>query len=78
MEPKCCFCEEVEGHIPTNGPKWTKIVQYLACQKFLEMAPKDRFQELKNNCYCFQYLFPGASQDKGKHHDGICQWDFVC
>ena len=32
------------------------------------MAPKDKFQELKNKGYCFQCLFPGASQDKGKHH----------
>ena len=49
MEPKCCFPEEVEEHIATNG---RKIVQYFAYQKFVEMAPKDRFQELKNKCYC--------------------------
>ena len=53
-------------------------MQYFACQKFAEMAPKDRFQELKNKGYCFQCLFPGASEDKGKHHDGMCQLDFVC
>ena len=53
-------------------------MQYFACQKFVEMAPKDRFQELKNKGCCFQCLFPGASQDKGKHHDGMCQRDFVC
>ena len=41
------------------------------------MAPKDRFQKLKNKGYCFQCLFPGASQDKGKHHVGMCQRDFV-
>ena len=78
MKPKCCFCEEAEGHVATNGLKGTKIVQYFACQKFVEMAPKDRFQELKNKGCCFQCLFPGASQDKGKHHDGMCQRDFVC
>ena len=52
-------------------------MQYFACQKFVEMAPKDRFQELKNKGYCFQCLFPGAPQDKGKHHDGMCKKDFV-
>ena len=46
MKPKCC--EETEEHIATNGPKVAKIVQYSACQKFVEMAPKDRFQKLKN------------------------------
>ena len=42
------------------------------------MAPKHRFQKLKNKAYCFECLFPGASQDKGKHHDGMCQRDFAC
>ena len=31
MEAKCCFCEEAEEHIATNGPKEMKIVQYFAC-----------------------------------------------
>ena len=78
MKPKCCFCEEAEEHIATNGPKGTKLVQYFACQKYVEMAPKDRFQELKNKGYCFKYLFSGVSQDKEKHHDGMCQEDFMC
>ena len=75
---QCCFCEEAEEHIATNGPKGTKIVHYFACQKFVGMAPKDRLQELKNKGYCFQCLFPGASQDKGKHYDGICRRIFMC
>ena len=77
-EPKCCFCEEAEEHIGTNGPKGAKIVQYFASQKFVELAPKDRFQELENKGYCFQSLFPGASQNKEKQHDGICRRDFMC
>ena len=40
MKPKCCFREEAEEHIATNGPKGTKIMQYFACQKFVEMPPK--------------------------------------
>ena len=77
MEPKCCFCEAQE-HFATNGPKGPKIVQYFACQKFVEMAPKDRFQELKNKGHCFQCLFPEASLDEAKHCEGICQKDFLC
>ena len=42
------------------------------------MAPKDRFQELKNEGYCFQCLFSGISQDKGKHSGAMCQRNFVC
>ena len=78
MEPKCCFCKETGENIATNGPKGMKIVWYFACQKFVEMAPKDRFKELKNTGYCFQCLFPGASLDKEKHHHGMCQRDFLC
>ena len=77
-EPKCCFSEEAEEHTGTNGPKGAKIVQYFASQEFVEMAPKDRFQELENKGYCFQCLFPEASQNKEKQHDGICQRDFMC
>ena len=28
--------------------------------------------------YCFQNLFPRASPNKRKHHDGMCQRDFMC
>ena len=61
MEPKSCFYEEAEEHIATNEPKGTKIVQYFVCQKFVQMAPKDRFQEQQKKGYCFQCLFPGTS-----------------
>ena len=47
-------------------------------QRFAEMAPKARFQELKNKVYRFHCFFLGAIQDKGKHNDGIRQRDFVC
>ena len=60
MKPKSCVCEEAEERIAISGPKGTKIVQYFACQKFVEMTPKDRFQELKNKGYCLQCLFAGA------------------
>ena len=45
-------------------------------QRFIHHKLKNK--ELKNKGYCFQCLFSGALQDKGKHHDGMCQKDFVC
>ena len=63
VEPKCCFCNKTEKHIVTNEPKETKIAQNFGCQKFAQMAPKERFQELKN---------------KEKHCDGECRRHFVC
>ena len=77
-DSKCYFCDENEDHIATNGPKDSKIVQYLTCQKFTEMTPSERFQLLRKKEYCIQCLFPGSFQDIGKHSDGKCQRDLVC
>ena len=43
-EKKCYFCDETDDHIATAGPRGTEIIQYLACKKFREMTPKERFQ----------------------------------
>ena len=50
------------------------------CSTFLsEICRNDsQRQGFKNKGYCFQCLFPRASQDKGKHRDGMSQRDFVC
>ena len=77
-EIKCYFCDETEDHVATNGPRGTQIVQYFACKKFAEMTPNQRFQELRRKGFCFQCLFPGASQSTGKHSNGKCQRDFTC
>ena len=77
-EKKCYFCEETDDHIAIAGPRRTEIIQYFSCKKFVEMTPKERFQELRRKRYCFQCLFPGASQSTGKHSDGKCQRDFIC
>ena len=77
-EKKCYFCDETDDHIATAGPRRTEIIQYFACKKFVEMTPKERFQELRRKRYCFQCLFPGASQSTSKHNDGKCRRDFIC
>ena len=50
----------------------------LLCLSEICRKTETRLQELKNKGYCFQCLFPGASQDKGKHYDGICRRIFMC
>ena len=42
------------------------------------MTPKERFQRLRRKGYCFQCLFPGASESIGKHGDGKCQGYLSC
>ena len=69
---KCSFCNELKEHLEINVPKETNIIQYFACQEFSEMAPFERYQELKSNCFCIQYLFDGAMQNSGKHNDTKC------
>ena len=63
-EKKCYFYDETGDQIATAGPRGTGIIQYFTCKKFVEMAPKERFQELTIKGYCFQCLFPGASQSR--------------
>ena len=46
-EKKCYFCDETDDHIVTADPRGTEIIQYFACKKFVEMTPKQRFQELR-------------------------------
>ena len=40
---ECKFCGE-EGHVATNGPNRTKIVQYFACKKFCQLSCAGRFK----------------------------------
>ena len=75
--PKCHLCDG-EDHVATRGPKGSKLVQYFACKKFVEINPHDRFILIKNKGFCKQCLFPGAGQEKGKHKEGKCQRDYAC
>ena len=73
----CAICG-ASDHVQTRGPGGSKLVQYFACKKFVEMSPKERYAVLKSKGLCFQCLFPGANHSTGKHKDGRCQRDFVC
>ena len=74
---KCKFCGG-EGHVKTDGPHGTKLIQYFACEVFVNKTPDERFKILKEKGLCWQCLFPGAKFNKGKHKEGRCQKDFIC
>ena len=76
-QDECFICGEV-GHVKTNGPRGSKLVQYFSCNQFVQMTPSQRFNTLKQKGLCSQCLFPGADQTRGKHQEGRCQHDFVC
>ena len=48
---RCSFCNEV-GHVETNGPRGSSLIQYFACQNFVEMTPAQRYQELRSKELC--------------------------
>ena len=79
--PKCFICDDHDGqsgHLATNGPSNTKIIQYHSCFKFAELSPANRFAVLKSKGYCFQCLYPGANLNNGNHKEGKCQRMFAC
>ena len=55
----CVICQ-AKDHTATSGPRGSKIVQYFAFQRFVEMSPAERFNELKTKGLCTQCLYPGA------------------
>ena len=74
---KCSFCGEL-GHYETKTRHGSNLIQYYACKKFVEMNPLERYKELRRLGLCYQCLYPGAIQNKGKHANGMCQIDFTC
>ena len=74
---KCFICGET-GHVKTNGPNGSKLIQYFSCNQFVQMKPSQRLAVLNRKGLCSQCLFPGANKSRGKHQDGRCQRDFVC
>ena len=77
-EKKCYFCDETDDHIVTADPRGTEIIQYFACKKFVEMTPKQRFQELRKNdiffnVYFLEHLRVQANTVMGNARDFICK-----
>jgi hypothetical protein len=41
------ICSE-GGHVETNGPRGSTLIQYYACKTSVEMTPAQRYQELRS------------------------------
>ena len=76
-EPLCHYCGEA-GHVATNGPNGTKLIQYFSCEKFAKSTCTERLRELRSKELCHQCLYPGAKQSVGKHAAGKCQSIYTC
>ena len=76
--PLTCFICGATDHVPTSGPKGTKLIQYFVCKKFVEMTNAERLALLKAKNLCFQCLYPGADRRASKHKEGRCQREFTC
>ena len=74
---KCSFCDET-GHYELKSTHGHGLIHYYSCKKFVELSPLERFKELRKRGYCYGCLFPGASQNAGKHSDGSCEKDYTC
>ncbi|XP_066911762.1 uncharacterized protein [Clytia hemisphaerica] len=75
--PICQICGESD-HVATYGPDNTKVVQYFACQKFVEKTPAARLKIIRDKGLCHQCLLPGAKASEGKHQEGRCQRKYIC
>ena len=73
----CVICSSTD-HETTMGPRKSKLVQYFACDVFVNMSVADRFKFLREKNLCFQCLYPGADWNSGKHKEGKCQKEYVC
>ena len=69
MEPKCCFCEEAEEHIATNGPKKEQNCAVLCLSKICRYGSQRKISRTKKQEWLSSVFI---SQNKGKHQDGMC------
>ena len=55
---KCYICGK-DDHVTTVTSKGKRLVNYIACEKFVRMKPSERFNELMRKNLCSQCLYPG-------------------
>ena len=73
LPKKCAICEKTD-HVPTITNNGNSIINYFACEKFVNMSTKQRFEELKKRNLCFQCLTPGLKAN----HEGDCFDKYKC
>ena len=72
-KPTCHICGK-DDHMSYTSPfSGRQVVSYLACQKFVEMNPRDRLKILKDKKLCHQCLSPGSTEG----HD-YCKGFYLC
>ena len=69
----CLICGKTD-HIPKLTNAGRKIINYHACDKFVEMTPKLRFEKLRDKKLCLQCLSPGRKHN----HKGNCFNHYAC
>ena len=69
----CEICGQT-GHVPTMTKSGKMIINYHSCEKFVNMNPKERFDELKKKGLCCQCLTPGRKFG----HPGKCFDGYAC
>lgn len=72
-DKKCFVCDRTD-HVPFITNYGKSIINYISCKKFVDMTPKQRYEFLKRNFFCFQCLGPGRK----KGHEGRCFDKYKC
>ena len=69
----CHICGKSD-HVPTITRLGKKVINYHSCEKFVNMNPKERFDELAKKKLCAQCLTPGRKFG----HKGRCFDKYAC
>ena len=70
----CLICEKDEDHVLSYDSNKKPFVDYIACQKFVDMNSKDRDKFLFSKKWCGKCLKPGVKY--GSAHD--CDTQYTC
>ena len=76
-ELKCHLCDRSD-HVSTLDFRGKNVIEYYACEKFVNMTPKQRFELLKEKGLCRQCLNPGVRENSGSHKECKCYSRFTC
>ena len=69
-ELKCHLCDRSD-HVSTLDFRGKNVIEYYACEKIVNMTPKQRFELLKEKGLCRQCLNPGVNSHKHEKNNLI-------
>ena len=70
----CHICGKGEDHVTTVNEERKPFIEYVACQKFVDLKPRERSQILYKKRLCAKFLKPGVIWNS-KH---ICKINYSC